>query len=247
MIKLALVVGHEEDRPGARAVSPIDANEYAWNHDLAKMMADHVNAMDGAQAEIFFRDGVGIVGAYNAVRQWGADAAMELHFNSAGPTATGTETLYLKSLSRPLAEAVQDATLTTLGLRDRGVKTPQEASGGRGTRNLSQMGPKPSILTEPFFGSNTADAAAAHQRKPELAAAQAEAAINLLKSLDAEDIWVVRASELNVRGGPGIDFEKLSWGPLPNGTTVEVVSRHGDWAFIHTAGGEGFVHAAFLT
>ena len=246
MIKLAIVVGHEQGRPGARGVSPIDANEYAWNRDLATMMADHVNAMDDAEANIFFRDDVGIVGAYDAVKRWGADAAMELHFNSAGPTATGTETLYLTAVSRPLAETVQDATLATLGLRDRGVKTPQEASGGRGTRSLSQMGSRPSILTEPFFGSNTADATAAQQRKPELAQAQAEAAVNLLNSIDAEDTWIVRASELNVRGGPGVTFEKLSWGPLPNGATVEVVSRHGDWAFIHAPGGEGFVHTAFL-
>ncbi len=182
MIKLALVVGHERDRPGARAVSPIDANEYAWNRDLAMMMADHVNAMDGPQAEIFFCDEAGILGAYNAVKRWGADAAIELHFNAAGPTATGTETLYLTGASRPLAEVVHTATLATLGLRDRGVKTPQRASGGRGEFNLSQMGCKPSILTEPFFGSNADDAATAQRLKRELAIAQADAAIAILRS-----------------------------------------------------------------
>ena len=171
---------------------------------------------------------------------------MELHFNAAGPSATGSETLYVTSVSRPLAEAVQDATVSVLGLRDRGVKTPQEASGGRGARNLSQMGAKPSILTEPFFGSNAGDAQAATDYKSHLAVAQAEAAINVLKSVDAEDEWTVTASALNVRGGPGVEYEKLSWGPLAKGSKVDVIARHGDWAQISTGSGEGYVHASFL-
>ncbi|MDD9927560.1 MAG: N-acetylmuramoyl-L-alanine amidase, partial [Rhodospirillaceae bacterium] len=149
MIKLAIVVGHTERQPGASGVSPIDSSEYAWNSDLAAMIVDHVAQVDDAEAKVFFRDSGGIVAAYNDAKAWGADAAMELHFNAAGPSATGSETLYVTSVSRPLAEAVQDATVSVLGLRDRGVKTPQEASGGRGARNLSQMGAKPSILTEP--------------------------------------------------------------------------------------------------
>ena len=47
-----------------------------------------VQQLDGAKAKTFFRDEVGIRGAYAAVRDWGADAAIELHFNAAGPTAT---------------------------------------------------------------------------------------------------------------------------------------------------------------
>ena len=54
------------------------------------------------------------------------------------------------------------------------------------------------------------------------------------------------ASSLNVRGGPGIEFEKLTWGPLENGVSVELISRQGDWALIRASGGEGFVHTAFL-
>ena len=246
MLKLALVVGHEQGAQGAKAVPPIDQHEYVWNTELAQMMVAHINTLSDAEAKIFFRDTVGIVGAYNAAKEWGADAAIELHFNSAGPTATGTETLFLTPVSKPLAEAVQDATLATLGLKDRGVKTPQQASGGRGTKSLSQMGPKPSILTEPFFGSNASDAATAAQRKAALAAAQAQAAVNLLNSMDSDDTWTVKASALNVRGGPGVAFEKLSWGPLQRGATVEVISRDGDWAFIRAPEGEGFVHAAFL-
>lgn len=247
MVRVALVVGHTERSPGAFGHNPVNAHEYPWNRDLAQRMIAHIATLGDAEAKAFFRDDGGLTGAYAAAKDWGADAALELHFNAAGPSATGTETLYLTSVSRQLAEAVQDATIGALGLADRGVKTPQEASGGRGERNLSQMGARPSILTEPFFGSNPNDARTASERKDQLAKAQAEAVVNVLKSIDLEDVWTVTASALKVRGGPGIEFEKLSWGPLPNGQEVEVVSRHGDWALIQTVSGQGFVHGAFLS
>ena len=134
MIRLALVIGHTEQRQGAFGVSPIGANEYAWNRDLAQMMAAHLEDMDDVEAKSFFRDDGGIVGAYDAAKNWGADAAIELHFNSAGPTATGSETLFLTAVSRPLAEAVQDATVATLGASgpgredsERGERRPRHA------------------------------------------------------------------------------------------------------------------------
>ncbi len=246
MIKLAIVVGHSKKAPGASAVAPINDSEYSWNSDLAARMVTHVATLGDAAARVFFRDVGGIVGAYARAKKWGADAAMELHFNAAGETATGSETLYATKVSFPMAEAVQSATLATLGLKDRGVKTPQEASGGRGEKNLSQMGGKPSILTEPFFGSNAGDAKSAETNKQTLAERQVEAVINYLKSKDHDDTWAVSAHLLNVRGGPGVAYEKLAWGPLKGGTQVDVISWHGDWAMIETGDGKGFVHRAFL-
>jgi len=248
MVKIAIVVGHTKNAPGAFAAEPIETSEYSWNGDLANKMVNHASTIGGAEAMIFRRDDGGIRGAYREAKDWGADAAIELHFNAAGPSATGSETLYVTPVSKPLAEAVQDATVMTLDSRDRGVKTPNEASGGRGTTNLSQMGAKPSILTEPFFGSNIGDCTAANANKARLAEAQIGAALNFLLNFEPEELSVVSASALNVRGGPGLDYERLSWGPLHRGESVEVVSRHDDWAFIETENGErGFVFAAFLT
>ena len=59
MIKLALVIGHTEQRQGAFGVSPIGENEYPWNKDLAQMMAAHLEDMDDVEAKSFFRDDVG--------------------------------------------------------------------------------------------------------------------------------------------------------------------------------------------
>ena len=55
LIKIAIVVGHTERQPGASGVSPIDSSEYAWNSDLAAMIANHVAQVDEAEAKAFYR------------------------------------------------------------------------------------------------------------------------------------------------------------------------------------------------
>ncbi|WP_170294647.1 N-acetylmuramoyl-L-alanine amidase [Roseospira navarrensis] len=253
MKKLAIVVGHTGARPGAFAVDPIAQSENAWNADLAGRMKAFADShlTDSLSVEIFTRDDGGVSGAYRRVREWGADAAIELHFNAATPAATGTETLYHTAASRGLAEVVQAATLETLGLRDRGVKTPHEASGGRGTANLSQMGVRPSILTEPFFGSNPGDCAIAQSRKQHLAEAQVGAAARYLSALydDDPDAVMVIPEALNVRGGPGTDFGTLSWGPLTAGTVLTVLDRGRVWWKVclpETPSRIGFVHSDYV-
>ena len=253
--KLAIVVGHMRRGKGAKAVEPIGQSEYDWNGDLARLMVAAAKAEYNAnrfQAKVFTRDSGGVSGAYDRAKDWGAVAAVELHFNAASAAATGTETLYVTEPSRPFAQVVHAATLRALGLRDRGVKTPQAASGGRGHRNLVQMGDRPSILTEPFFGSNPSDATVAQNRKAELASAQVLAAAEyLLKPFDNLDdrVWVVDASALNVRGGPGVDYEKLSWGPLKRGDKVLLLRRRDPWFQIQAPNDPervGFVHSDFL-
>ena len=246
-MKLALVVGHTENSPGAYAKNPINEYEYTWNNMLCDKMLVHAQTITGIQTEKFLRDNVGIVEAYRQARNWGATASIELHFNSAGPSATGTEMLYVTPVSIPLAQAVQDATIDTLGLRDRKIKNASTYNYGRGSKNLSQMGRYPSILTEPFFGSNAKDCAIVNRNINELAIAQIEAAAGVLLGHSLDEDWEVTASALNVRGGPGTQFERLGWGPLSRGTKVEVLAWEGDWAKIATNQGVAYVYGSFLT
>lgn len=174
--KLALVVGHTSAAPGAHAVDPIGQNEYFWNSDLAQRMKAYAGQVAQPLA-IFFRDNVGIPGAYRRAGEWGADAVIELHFNSVDDSrATGTETVFVTERSKAFARAVQTAMVRVLGLRDRGVKEPWQ---GRGRASLTQLA-IPSILVEPFFGSNPGDAARAEDRKDELAATIVDTAKNML-------------------------------------------------------------------
>jgi len=175
--KLAIVVGHTRLRPGAIAAAPINAQEYFWNTDLAKQMRDHAEST-GVPLQIFYRDSVGITGAYRQAAGFGASAVMELHFNSyESPRATGTETLWATAPSETFAKAVQQAMVQTLGLRDRGDKY---LTSGRGFKSLTQLPDTPSILVEPFFGSNPNNCSIAHDHKNKLAKALVEASRTFL-------------------------------------------------------------------
>ena len=132
-----------------------------------------------------------------------------------------------------------------LALRDRGLRNPAKHKGGRGKQNLTQMRVRPSVLTEPFFGSNPSDCAVEHKHTQAFAQAQLEA--NVLLSQPIERLWEVTASKLNVRGGPSTGFEKLDWGQLKKGADVEVISWEGDWAQIETPKGDGYVFGSYLT
>ncbi|TIR32383.1 MAG: hypothetical protein E5X35_14640, partial [Mesorhizobium sp.] len=185
---LAIVVGHTAVAQGARALSPpfpadspatrvSEHNEYAWNTDLA-MKIKALAETAGVRCEIFFRDGVGIRGAYEAVRSWGPEATIELHFNAADGRARGSLVLYGAEQSRPWAETLQKAIVRTFDRQgrseDRGIFIPGGSRGyDRGIESVTKV--NPSALIEPFFGDNASDAGLAVRKKAELARAILEA------------------------------------------------------------------------
>ena len=57
-----------------------------------------------------------------------------------------------------------------------------------------------------------------------------------------DDKYMVTASKLNVRGGPGTSFEKVG-NALKKGAEVNVSGVHGDWMRISD---DGWVHGAYL-
>ena len=86
-----------------------------------------------------------------------AACALELHFNGfSDPRAQGSEMLYwhTSEQGRLLADLLQQYTVRTLGVHDRGLKPVQRGRGAaflRGTR-------MPAVICEPAFGTNPDDA-----------------------------------------------------------------------------------------
>ena len=159
MKKLAVVVGHNSRSQGA--VRPdTGESEYVYNGKIAAYM-EKIGREYGLNVKVFFREpGVGyrkeIQNVYRDVDKWGAEGAVELHFNASGnPSASGTETLTSGSAgSVAMAEAVQMELVEELGLRDRGIKVRNSRTKGRGYQSLV-AGKCPAILTEPFFATST--------------------------------------------------------------------------------------------
>lgn len=156
--KIAIVVGHTKLAPGAYGKHPINEYEYSFNSEAAKRIASIANGK-GVSVAIFYRDGIGIAGAYKKVNIYQPDAAIELHFNGAtSPAATGTETLYgsVNPKSKALAKIIQNQMLRAINLRDRDLIYRPQGGDGRGTESVNSA-ICPSVLVEPFFGSNSDD------------------------------------------------------------------------------------------
>lgn len=162
--KLAVIVGHTRTSPGAYGVSPINSCEYFWNSEIANRMVQIAPAR-GINCAAFYRD-AGTAVAYRKADAWGADSIIELHYNSASPRATGIETLWANKNSVKWAKIVQKHMVKLLGLRDRGLV--DRSGGGRGCYNL-MLSRKPSVIVEPFFGSNAGDVKIASRNKLTLA------------------------------------------------------------------------------
>jgi N-acetylmuramoyl-L-alanine amidase len=175
---LAIVVGHTKNSGGAKGISPINASEYVYNTNLADMIKQYGEAR-GHMVDVFFKDENEIGKAYKQDKESAADACVELHFNAYNGTVQGTETLYIHQgkekelLSTQLAQVMQRQICivfsrpTTVGGTNRGVKVLGKEDRGYG--NLTQLKTFPSILIEPFFGDNTADAQLAVDKKQDLA------------------------------------------------------------------------------
>jgi N-acetylmuramoyl-L-alanine amidase len=159
--KLAIIIGHTDNNSGASMIAPYDyIQEYEYNTVLAGI----ISAIAGdrkIKCKVILRDGIGIAGAYAEALEYEADAIIELHFNAFSEgSVKGTETLYGNiSGSYELASAVHEQICEimerTVGKGDRGTRLKERKD--RGGRNVNNGTEIPSILIEPFFGSNRTD------------------------------------------------------------------------------------------
>jgi N-acetylmuramoyl-L-alanine amidase len=184
---ITITVGHTIERPGALAVSPLSCHEFEYNKHLATIIAEAIGP-DFVHI-ILFRGPMGIEEVYRRIGNLSPDANIELHFNSASAVeAYGTETLCSEK-DVPFATMVQTALCEALG-RDvkgnRGVKVLRSPD-DRGYISVSRLR-VPSIIIEPFFGSNTKDAELGKKGHHLIAGA-------IKKALDVWFLWDVDSSE----------------------------------------------------
>ncbi|MER8608687.1 glucosaminidase domain-containing protein [Mesorhizobium sp. M1233] len=164
--RLAIVVGHNSVGQGANGVAPISRPEFQFNNAVADRMmeeAAHYNVV----AKRFNRVHQGsyneeIRTVYREVDGWGGNCALELHFNALNAESTGTEMLFAvgSTKSRALAtRLVSESGWLHLKLRGGDGLKPLQA-GDRGYSSVVASR-APTVLTEPFFGSNPRDCLAA--------------------------------------------------------------------------------------
>ena len=191
---IALCIGHSRYIKGRRdggAVSvgytaktsgmDVQASERVSEWQYNRVLANHIQAhLERFQRQVMIVDQYQGDG-YGAAMKWLAghlkankvEVAIELHFNSAGPTARGHEWLYWHSSakSRELAKATEiEMTLQIAPdeLPNRGVKPISAKDRGSDFLRLTHC---PALIAEPFFGSNADDWKIATERKDKIALA----------------------------------------------------------------------------
>lgn len=168
--RIGIIVGHEKKRPGAvlQFGKLKGTPEYAYNSVVARILArDIVDA--GGKSSIHFRDTLGIRGAYLEADKLNCDFIIELHFNSSeDERASGVETLISTSnpyndvskLEMRFALAFSDEIHAiggnVVGRKRGGNGVLQVRKEDRGGQNVHTLQNTPTVLIEPFFGSNAA-------------------------------------------------------------------------------------------
>lgn len=158
---IAICVGHSRQIKGKTeggAVSVGGVSEHSYNYDLAQIIRSELSKMVIASFIVSEYKGAG----YTAAQKWlsgyikglGATLALELHFNSAAPSAEGHEWLHWATSKngQKLATAISvEFSEEFPDRKKRGVKPIGSADRGGEFLKLTHC---PAVICEPFFGSN---------------------------------------------------------------------------------------------
>jgi len=182
---VAICVGHS--RSGDRgAVNVEGVTEWAFNQPLAKRVCELIEAAGHSTVLVDHYNGA----SYGTAMNWLArhlqelkvDAAIELHFNSAGPYANGYEFLHWFSSPKGLKladELLRSHSKTFPNQKNRGLKQINaEDRGGVFLRKTHC----PAVICEPFFGSNATENCLYFSKREELAKAYAKGVLNWIST-----------------------------------------------------------------
>lgn len=180
--RLVLIVGHTKKAPGATFA--LGGSEYQYNSKVAELASSYAKTLGTIDVKVVFRDGIGISGAYAKAKALKPDCTIELHFNAANKTATGTETLCTpEEKDRKFSEIVQKSICKVFkreGL-SRGVKVL--AKGARGAGNIYSLPGFANCLVEPFFGDAMSDAKIAKEKQADYAKCLVDASVSYFKTV----------------------------------------------------------------
>ena len=168
-----LVIGHTLTSPGARNAAS-EVTEFAFNDSLAEMIARELSCR-GVEIDVVYRDEPNdYSGLPYKVNALNPSFIIELHCNAAAVQASGTEMLYWYSSKKgkAIANALQNAVVGALGLRDRGLK-PIQSHRERGGYLLMKT-QAPCVIAESFFIDSDHDLGRAVSCMNELVSAYAD-------------------------------------------------------------------------
>ena len=186
-MKIGLCVGHSRlGDQGAYTYGEYVVSEWDFNRDLVRrighVLSNRHGWASGNNYVIYDKyPAQSYTGAINYIartmREDEVTAAIELHFNSASPSAKGHEWLYWptsvggKRLATALRDSMEESypDMASRGIKPRGPRQ-------RGSAFLRKTH-CPAVIAEPFFGSNEAEWRMINDNRDKLAGVYARAII----------------------------------------------------------------------
>lgn len=232
MSKVYIAPGHGGADPGAIGNG---FKEKDLNLTIGKYCAEYLKAQ-GVTVKMSRTKDIdpGLNNRAREANAWGADLVCEIHINAGG--GDGAEVYYsiVGGKSKTMAQNIE-AEIKKIGQNSRGIKTKKNAQ-GKDFLGIIRMTKAPAVLVECAFIDNKKDIAIidtkAEQKK--MGEAIAKGILKTLGKKEEEFKVKVTANALNVRSGPGTNYEintvirdkgiytiteiSGSWGKLKSGT-----------------------------
>ena len=210
MSKVYIAPGHGGADPGAIGNG---FKEKDLNLAIGKYCAEYLKAQ-GITVKMSRTKDIdpGLNNRAREANAWGADLVCEIHINAGG--GDGAEVYYsiVGGKSKTMAQNIE-AEIKKIGQNSRGIKTKKNAQ-GKDFLGIIRMTKAPAVLVECAFIDNKKDIAIIDTKSEQKKMGEAIAK-GILKTLGAkekentaEEFKVkVTANALNVRSGPGTNYE----------------------------------------
>lgn len=205
MSKVYIAPGHGGADPGAIGNG---FKEKDLNLAIGKYCAEYLKAQ-GVTVKMSRTKDIdpGLNNRAREANAWGADLVCEIHINAGG--GDGAEVYYsiVGGKSKTMAQNIE-AEIKKIGQNSRGIKTKKNAQ-GKDFLGIIRMTKAPAVLVECAFIDNKKDIAIidtkAEQKK--MGEAIAKGILKTLGKKEEEFKVKVTANALNVRSGPGTNYE----------------------------------------
>lgn len=165
MFTVGLVVGHSHNSQGAMNVT-YNISEFEFNNLLVDKVLDYLSS-SSIKSTKYLRTH-GLTELVSRINKDKLDLVISFHCNACNTKVSGTETLYYHSSikGKQIASELQQSIVSTLHLRDRGLKPVTLKD--RGGYLLGKVQPT-AVLLEPFFIDNNEDYSLANSNIDNLA------------------------------------------------------------------------------
>lgn len=152
VVHLGIIVGHTKKAPGA--VSNTGMTEYDYNNKVASLIKKLSNEIPQIRVSVFYRDIIGIAGAYDLAEENKCDAVIELHFNAFNKKATGTVTLCTTDQQDIEFSNIIHTQMCTVFKRSGSSQASAIGRSNRGAQNVYSFPGGVNCIVEPFFGDS---------------------------------------------------------------------------------------------